>query len=285
MARLLVDVPEEQSERTPEQQAQWLLAHLLEWHRREEKAPWWEYFRLKALTDDERLDEHYAVSGLEFVKRVGGTAKCPIDRYRFPTQNMQIRQGDDVETSDGKFGEVVMINSAERTIDVKKTGAMAEVHPRSLFAHKVITAPKQAESLFRLGTWMADHGVDRPGQYRAARDLLLRKPPRLKPGSPSGLYNPELDVIAEATRLSLQMDNGVVPIQGPPGAGKTYTAARMICGLLREGKKIGITAVSHKVIHKLLEEVLKAAKEEKGVRTAAQEMKQGKVKNKEAARH
>src|SRR5207248_195111 len=72
MARLLVDVPDEECERTPEQQAQWLLAHLLEWHRREEKAPWWEYFRLKALTDDERLDEHYAVSGLEFMKRVAG---------------------------------------------------------------------------------------------------------------------------------------------------------------------------------------------------------------------
>src|SRR5438445_1932538 len=26
---------------------------------------WWEYFRLKALTDDERLDERYAVSGLD----------------------------------------------------------------------------------------------------------------------------------------------------------------------------------------------------------------------------
>src|SRR5205823_1645702 len=70
-------------------------------------------------------------------------------------------------------------------------------------------------------------------------------------------------VTAAATRLSLQIDNVVLPIQGPPGARKTYTAARMICGLLREGKKVGITAVSHKVIRKLLEEVLKAAKETK----------------------
>jgi hypothetical protein len=39
MARLLAGVPEEKSDRTPEQEARWLLAHLLEWHRREEKAP------------------------------------------------------------------------------------------------------------------------------------------------------------------------------------------------------------------------------------------------------
>jgi hypothetical protein len=262
MARLLVDVPGERSDRNPEQQARWLLAHLLEWHRREEKAPWWEYFRLKALTDDERLDEHYAISGLEFVERIGGTPKCPIDRYRFPAQNMQIRPNNGLETSDGPFGEAVTIDSAERTIDVKKTGTMAEVHPKSVFVHTVVRAPKQAESLFRLGTWVADHGVDGPGQHCAARDLLLGKPPRLQPGSPSELCNPQTDVVAEAKRLSLQLASGVLPIQGPPGAGKTYTAARMICELLRAGKKVGITAVSHKVIRKLLEEVLVPAQQQ-----------------------
>jgi len=268
MARLLVHVPEEPGERTPEQQALWLLAHLLEWHRREEKAPWWEYFRLKALTDDERLDEHYAVSGLEFVKRVGGTSTCPIDRYRFPVQNMQIRQDDSVETSDDKFGKVVQIDSAERSMDVKKTGAMAEVHPKSLFAHTVITAHEQAESLFRLGTWVADHGIDETGRYRAARDLLLGKPPRLRPGSPSELYNP------------LQLEDGVLPIQGPPGAGKTYTAARMICELLRAGKTVGVTAISHKVIRKLLEEVLAAAKEKNvNVRCAERLNEKSKIPN------
>ncbi|HYR41433.1 MAG TPA: TM0106 family RecB-like putative nuclease, partial [Terriglobia bacterium] len=262
MARLLKGIPDEQKDRTSEQQAQWLLAHLLEWHRREEKAPWWEYFRLKALTDEERLDEHYAVSGLEFVKRLdSGTARCPIDRYRFPAQNMQIRPDDKLETSDGAFGTVVTIDYAERTIDVKKKGAMADDHPKSVFAHTVVGAPEQAESLYRLGAWVADHGIDSCGQYRAARDLLLGNAPRVRPDSPTPLYDPLLDITTEAKRLSLQMDNGVLPIQGPPGAGKTYTAARMICGLLREGKKVGITAVSHKVIRKLLEEVLTAAQE------------------------
>jgi predicted RecB family nuclease len=43
--RLLTDVPAEASERTPEQWARWRLAYLLDWHRREEKANWWEYYR------------------------------------------------------------------------------------------------------------------------------------------------------------------------------------------------------------------------------------------------
>ena len=57
------------------------------------------------------------------------------------------------------------------------------------------------------------------------------------------------------------LDHSVLPIQGPPGAGKTYTGARMICDLVRQGKKVGITATSHKVIRNLLDKVIAAEKE------------------------
>jgi tRNA(Met) C34 N-acetyltransferase TmcA len=54
---------------------------------------------------------------------------------------------------------------------------------------------------------------------------------------------------------------GIMPIQGPPGAGKTFTGARMICELVRRGKKVGITANSHKVIRNLIDATIKAADE------------------------
>ena len=44
--RLTFGVPDDPSERTPEQHARWILAHCLDWHRREKKVSWWEYFRL-----------------------------------------------------------------------------------------------------------------------------------------------------------------------------------------------------------------------------------------------
>jgi hypothetical protein len=47
-----------------------LLANLLDWHRRESKADWWEYFRLKDMTDEDLLDERSAISGLRFVERM-----------------------------------------------------------------------------------------------------------------------------------------------------------------------------------------------------------------------
>ena len=64
-----------------------------------------------------------------------------------------------------------------------------------------------------------------------------------------------------ARRVGLALDHSVLPIQGPPGAGKTFTGGRMICELVNHGKKVGITAVGHKVIRKLLDEILKAARE------------------------
>src|SRR4030095_15865402 len=71
MAALLRDVSLEPSERSAEQQARWLLAYLLDWHRREEKAGWWEFFRLRELSDEDLLDEKSALSGLSYAERVG----------------------------------------------------------------------------------------------------------------------------------------------------------------------------------------------------------------------
>ena len=45
-ARLTAGVPADLEERNEEQQARWILANVLDWHRRELKAVWWEFFRL-----------------------------------------------------------------------------------------------------------------------------------------------------------------------------------------------------------------------------------------------
>ena len=48
---------------------------------------------------------------------------------------------------------------------------------------------------------------------------------------------------------------------GPAGTGKTYTCSHIIVDLIKQGKKIGITSNSHKVIHNLLKRVEDVAKE------------------------
>src|SRR3972149_3117255 len=103
-----------------------------------------------------------------------------------------------------------------------------------------------------------------------ARRATTRGPWSVSRPSPAGtsLVDPTADVVVEARQLALALDGTVLPIQGPPGTGKTFTAARMIVGLVRQGKRVGISAQSHKTIGNLLEEVLRAANEPDEARPA-----------------
>ena len=60
------------------------MAQLLEWHRREEKAAWWEYFRLLDLPLEDYADERSALAGLAFHETVGGTAAQARPSLRVP---------------------------------------------------------------------------------------------------------------------------------------------------------------------------------------------------------
>jgi hypothetical protein len=96
------------------------------------------------------------------------------------------------------------------------------------------------------------------GEYGAARALLLNSPPALG-GRPVRLPG-ELALDA-SLRVAGLLEGGMFPIQGPPGTGKSHTGARMICQLVRDGKKVGFTANSHKVVRHLLDMVIEAAAE------------------------
>ena len=97
--KLLAGVPEERSERSTEQQARWMLAYLMDYHRREALASFWEYYRLRELPEEDLEDEPQAVTGLEFVERVGTNVTkkgkptgVVTDRYRYPHQEMEIEE-------------------------------------------------------------------------------------------------------------------------------------------------------------------------------------------------
>jgi predicted RecB family nuclease len=262
-AALRNGLPADLVERNPEQAARWLLSHLLDWHRREVKSEYWEYYRLGSLSDEELLDERSGLAGLSYVERLGIERKIPTDRYSFEKQETDIRAGEELCAKEEKIGKIVEIDLAARFVDIKKTRKTAEVHPTAVYAKKIgPTTDVLANALYRIGAWIEANGLDAMGPYRAARDLLLRHPPRLSGGS-AILLAPGEQTLDAAKRVGTQLDHSLLAIQGPPGAGKTYTGARMICELVRQGKRVGITATSHKVIRNLLDEVVKAAGEEK----------------------
>lgn len=264
-AALTRDLPPEPEDRNPEQAARWLLAHALDWHRREEKVKWWEFFRMRDLSEEDLYDEKTAAAGLSHLRRMPKTTpreRSPIDRYTYPPQECAIRAGDGVFTLEGeRFGGVVACDPEARTVDVKKPVKMEAIHPTALFAYRRFDVKVMSNAVLRLAEWIVQNGTDGAGDYRAARDLLLRNEPRLANAAPFVKLATE-STTAFACRVGAALDDAVLAIQGPPGSGKTYTGARMICELIRQGKRVGVTAVSHKVIRNLLDEVVAAALKE-----------------------
>jgi predicted RecB family nuclease len=259
MRRLTADVPIEPAERDAEQQGRWILAHILDWHRREKKAIWWERYRLGDLSADELLDERAGIAGLRFVGVMPDNGRTPVHRYGFPPQETEIRGKEELRNVGGaKLGSAKAISLDERWIDIKKRKDSADIHPEAVFAHKEVDTKVLAEALVRIGEYVADNGILGDGRYRAARDLLMREAPRI---GQEPIRCPQEKPLDAALRIAPLLKGGILPIQGPPGAGKTHIGARMICELVKSGLRVGVTANSHKVIRHLLNGVVKAADE------------------------
>ncbi len=258
--------------RTSNQHARWLLAQLLGWHRREDKSMWWEFHRLMELTPEQLVDEDDPIGLLEPVGPIGDVKNGKqVWRYAFPPQEYDpgrgrlfdpARKQQDPGASpfDWAIGDLIAVDPATRTVDLRR--AVADPHPLAVVPLPWVPTPEQQARLFELGEWVLDHGINGSGPHRAARDLLLRLAPRVGQAHGEGLGRHGESDLETARRLALALDETVLAIQGPPGSGKTYGGARMICSLLQAGKRVGITGTSHKVIGNLLGKVLEAANDE-----------------------
>ncbi len=253
------------------ERGQWLLAQLLNWHRREAKSVWWRYFYLiNELTDEDRLDEPDALAMLTFDSSWPGPApraRSTIYRFRFPPQEHSIKLDSsphDPETGKS-VGTVVLLDDENGVIDIRCGNTRPAPAPKSLIPLDLVRPSPKPESLQRLAHWVLENGIDGPGEFRATRDLLTRRYPQFGGASGQPLLLKLEGVEEAAHRLLSSIDQSYLAIQGPPGSGKSTVGAEMIVDLAEEGRSIGVTANSHKVIGELLAKVAQAAKE-RGVR-------------------
>ncbi len=252
---LCTGVPADAQARTPEQQARWVLAQCLGWHRREWKVSIWEKFRLHDLTPEELTDERKAISGLSLEGLVAESRTgIPTHRYSFPPQETDIREEADVYAAGGdKLGTVAAISPEDGWVEIKKMGKTAGDHPEAVFEYDDVRTDVLAAAVKRIALAIAA-GDNSAHEYRAAWALLTRAPLTKPP-----LIRKSETPNEAAIRLALSGAAGVLPIQGPPGAGKTFTGAEMIAALAKAGKRIGVTANSHRVINHLISKALEAA--------------------------
>jgi uncharacterized protein len=251
-----------------------LLGELLLYHRREAKPAWWWYFERLKMTDEELRDEDGEAIG--DLQRDGPPVKVKQSQLvpmRFDEQQQKLAAGDNVVDPRGQRSvKITQLDAEEGTLTLKlgiKTW-QGEV-PRSLIPGGPYFTNEQRAALRRI----AGSVLDGRDAFPAALALLRRELPRIT-GVPHGATLMSHYDVEHAVRLATALDRSVLPIQGPPGTGKTHSGARVAVELIRQGRRVGVAAPSHKAIHNLLHEIERLAHEQ-GVRF--QGLKSGKDEN------
>ncbi len=243
----------------PEGSERWLAGELLAYHSRAAKQQWWAYFQRKEMSREQLLADSEVLAGLELL-----TDRDPIavDRslvypMRYPPQDHKISKGDNYEDPEsGKAVRVHAIDEDERIVWVKRGVNSTNGLPAAVMSDGPIAMPQHQAALMRIALSVRDRTAAFP-----ALERLLRNDLPVFSGRAHGAVVQTTDMPA-LRALAHGLDRSTLVIQGPPGTGKTYTGARLIVDLVRAGKRVGVTALSHKAIDNLCREIEAAAVEE-----------------------
>jgi uncharacterized protein len=244
------EVKEEMSERLEERarveaelladaeegEPRWLLAHLLEYHRREEKPQWWSYFYNLGLDEEELIESTETIGGLELVEQVED-GRSYAYTFSFPAQEHKLG-GEAIDSATKKRYDIT-VDDEHGLVRLRRDRRREEEPlPRALIPPDPLPTWVQRDAVLRFAL-----GQER---YPSLVEILECRPPRAR-----------LD--AGPIEAAATLDGSYLFVQGPPGSGKTWIGARMAIELMRRGQRVGVTSLSHKAIHKFLHDVRGAA--------------------------
>lgn len=237
-----------------------LTFHMLDFHRRCAKPEWWAMFARQEMTVDELIDDGECLGGLTEEANLPPelAAGSKIRTYRFPEQESKLKKGVTCQRADTLkvAGEIVELDDVASIVRLRGIGKVPLPSSLSLIPTGPINSKALRGALYRF----ADSVIAGDVRYQAIKSLLLKQPPRVS-GHASGqpLVDGHRPLLEEAIRVTAGLDQSYLFIQGPPGAGKTYTGSHLIVALLERGFKVGVSSTSHKAIHNLLHAVEKQA--------------------------
>ncbi|WP_462187397.1 MULTISPECIES: TM0106 family RecB-like putative nuclease [unclassified Frankia] len=262
---LVAALPDDSADWTDDERARALLAAAVGYHRRENKPAWWSYFA--ALTADRATLESADDCAVPVSWTVVEDWVEPAGRRRRSRRLLQARvdpdrphpfdRGEAVRLlypgppgAEGVTTDAVVERAEPHRLLLRESVAPDDVARRPPLAvlpgSPVRPEPKPA-AIRDLARRTADALPDLPAD--PALDLLRRRPPRLigrgdlpAPGEHDG------DQIAAVLAAVSALDGSYLAVQGPPGAGKTYLAGRLIRHLVEQGRTVGVCSTSHKAI-------------------------------------
>lgn len=234
-----------------------LLADLLEFHRREAKPSWWAMFARQDLDREGLLNDAECLADLEPHADIPPRKdkRSLVHTFTFPAQDFKLKVGD-APLRSGTLepaGDIVLLHEDERIIELKQGPSRSPLEPGAAL---IPTGPIGDAVLRAAVHRYAEHVASGGTRYGAVTAILQRDRPRLArrvTGQP--IVADGADATAGAIDALHALDDSYLLIQGPPGAGKTYTSSQAIVALLAAGKRIAIASNSHKAINNLLSDV------------------------------
>ena len=240
-----------------------LLAHLLEFHRREDKPVWWAMFERAGMTDQELIDNFDCLGGLQKSAKPAVQVKTSrlIDFAFDPEQDTKLSAGKKCYLAHDLKASVTIetLDANAGNVTLKVGQKITDVPQRLNLIPDEYVNPKPIPNsiLKQVDAWSSGKPLN-----AAIEDFFLRRRPKLI-GNLSGPIltggGTQVSQIDQINRAILSMNGTTLCIQGPPGTGKTYTASHAIAELLKAGKVVGVSSNSHKAIAHLLDKAAEVA--------------------------
>lgn len=237
-----------------------LMAWSIEFHKRESKPVFWRLFDRLGLSHEELLED---IDCLAFCYRTEKPAYKPTPRsnlvyeYSFdPDQEFKGNAKDYYllgnEAPDGKnikatyYAEDSDLEHGIIALKIKD-----EISPITLIPYEYVNPDQIPKAIMKQAEAYSRGALEQT----AIIDFLGKSIPRIKGHNSGQAISPSHDPkqrLNEIIQAVVNLNNSYLTIQGPPGAGKTYTGKHIIAELVKKGKKIGISSNSHKAINNLL---------------------------------
>ena len=272
-------------DRLPDDEAEplrykWLLADLLDFHKREQSVESFEFIQMLRMTEDELYDSPNAIVGLRLVEVRDHDAPTGKKQTHLETRVYQFdpRQMTRIESSKGVTApnyhpfvepgatkptfpslEILDLDTRRGVVELQlKSRDEVMQDPTAIFINERFSKDSFEKALIELAGAVLDGNEER---FPVAVDLLRRQATRLKAGAtPIGRVD-EPRSWTELSHIVQALENSYLAVQGPPGTGKTYSAAKVVLDLVSKKKRVGIAANTHAAVTNLIEEIGKHAKD------------------------